>query len=267
MQTGCSDPYQVIQGNVTWRPLQITFEAYQNALKNENIWTGYGNTIFYTLFGTMFSLIVTVPTAYALSKRTLPMRALWTTMFIIPLYFSGGLIPTYLIVKDLGLLNSRLSLVIVGGLNIYNMVVTRVYFQTSIPDTLYEAARIDGASELKMFFSIALPLAESILAVMTLFYAVARWNDYFTGLIYLLDPELFTLQQWLRAILLQNQNALAGGINAGDADAAAAAARLAYMAEAMKYALIFIASAPMLIAYPFVQKYFIKGIMIGSLKG
>ena len=262
-----SDPYSVVQGKVSWKPLGFTLEAYQNAFRNENIWNGYRNTTFYTVFGTLFSLFVTIPTAYVMSKKTLPTRGFLMTLFIIPLYFSGGLIPTYLIVKRIGLLNKPYSMIILGGLNIYNMIVTRVYFQTSIPEALYESARIDGANDFRVFFKISLPLATPILAVMTLFYAVTRWNDYFTGLIYLLDTRYYTLQQWLRAILLQNQNAIAGTTGSGDAEAIAAAARLAYMAEAMKYALIFIASAPMLIAYPFVQKYFIKGIMIGSLKG
>ena len=182
------------------------------------------------------------------------------------MYFSGGLIPTYLLVRDLHLLNTAYTIVVLGGLSIYNMVVTRTYFSNSIPGELYESAKIDGATEFTNFFQIALPLAAPILAVMALYYGVARWNDYYTAMIYLSSSDRQPLQMVLRDILLQNQNALVAAENLSD-EAMELMARRAYMAEAMKYAVIFIASAPLLCAYPFVQKYFVKGMMIGSLKG
>ena len=263
-----SDPYEVSQGSITFLIKGFTTDAYKNVFKNSTIWTGYRNTLLYTLFGTLFNLFLTIPTAYVLSKKNLPGRNFFSWFFLFTMYFSGGMIPTYLTVRDLGLLNKPVTLVILGGMSIFNMIVSRVYFETSIPETIYEAARIDGCSEMRMFFRIALPLSAPIIAVMALFYGVAHWNDYFTALLYITKTDLYPLQIVLRNILIMNQNALSA-IDIGSAtdDAVAAAIKLANMAEAMKYALIFIASAPLLIAYPFVQKYFVKGIMIGSLKG
>jgi len=262
-----SEPYAVAMGHVSFRTVGFTTEAYKNVLANKNVWTGYRNTLKYTFFGTIWNLALTIPAAYVLSKKNLPMRGALMTVFLIPMYVSGGLVPTYLAVRNVGLLNKPYTLIFLMGLNIYNLVVTRVFFQTSIPEDVYESARIDSADDFTIFFRIALPLSMPIVAVMALFFGVARWNDYFTGLIYLSSDKHFTLQQWLRAILIQSQTALAGISSGGDPESLAAAARLAYMAEAMKYAFIFIASAPMLISYPFVQKYFVKGVMIGSLKG
>ena len=183
------------------------------------------------------------------------------------MYFSGGLVPQYIQVKNLGLLNQPYTLIILGGLNIYNMIVARVYFQTAIPGDLYEASKIDGASEFRTFFSIMIPLAKPIIAVITLYYAVWRWNDYFNALIYTSKQSYQPLQMVLRGILLMNENMTEIMAGSGDAENIMDMARLAHLAQTMKYALIFIASAPMLIIYPFVQKHFVKGVMIGSLKG
>ena len=266
-----SDPYAVVKGQVYLWPKGLTIEPYTNVFKDNRIWTGYRNTVFYTLFGTLWNLILTIPAAYVLSKKKMPMRGFLATYFLIPMYFGGGLIPTYLQVKNPRLINTPLTLIILCGLNIYNMIVTRVYFQTSIPEDLYESARIDGAGDFRTFFRIALPLAKPIIAVMALFYAVDRWNDYFTALVFVSNVDLQPLQMVLRGILLLNQTALqtldTKSMNEGDIELMLDLARRTYMAEAMKYSLIFIASAPLLIAYPFVQKYFVKGVMIGSLKG
>ena len=266
-----SDPYAVANGQVSLLPIRFTLEPYQNVFKESRIWIGYRNTLFYTVLGTVWNLILTIPAAYVLSKKKLHGRTFISIYFLIPMYFSGGLIPTYLQVKSMDLLNKPYTLIILGGLNIYNMIVTRVYFQTSIPEDLYESAYIDGASNFRQFFQIALPLATPIIAVMTLFYAVGRWNDYFTALIYVTDVNLHPLQIVLRGILLLNQTALdtldTNSLNPNDTEYMLELARKTYMAEGMKYSLIFIASAPLLIAYPFVQKYFVKGMMIGSLKG
>lgn len=263
-----SDPYQVMNGRVYLWPAGFTLEAYQNVFKESRIWVGYENTIRYTLFGTLFNLFLTIPAAYAISKKRLLGHRLLSIYFLIPMYFSGGLIPTYIQVKALGLMNTPYTLIVLGGVSMYNMIVTRVFFQTSIPEELYESARIDGAGELRTFLSIALPLAKPILAVMALFYAVGHWNSYFNALIYISKEKYQPLQIVLRNLLLNNQllfSAMSSDIM--DADAVQAAARRQYMAQGMKYALIFISSAPLLIAYPFVQKYFVKGVMIGSVKG
>lgn len=263
-----SDPYDVVQGRVYFLPKNITIEPYTNVFKDTRIWTGYRNSIIYTLLGTLLNLVLTIPSAYVLSKKTIPGRGMLMTIFLIPMYFSGGLIPTYLQVKSLGLMNTPYVLILMGGLSIYNMIITRAYYERSIPLELYESATIDGADNIRVFIQIAVPLSKPIIAVMALYYAVARWNSYFDALIYISDDAYQPLQMILRSILLLNQQMLAAiDTRSMTSEEIADAARLAYMAEGMKYALIFIASAPLLIAYPFVQKYFVKGVMIGSLKG
>lgn len=263
-----SDPYAVINGGVYILPKGFTLEAYQNVFKETRIWTGYANTIRYTVLGTLFNLLLTIPAAYTLSKKGIVGRRFLGMYFLIPMYFSGGLVPTYLQVKALGLMNTSYTLILLGGVSMYNLIVTRVFFESSIPNALYESARIDGASELRTFVSIALPLSKPIIAVMALYYAVAHWNSYFNALIYISKDEYQPLQIVLRNILLNNQMSLSIlGTDNMDADAVQAAARRQYMAQGMKYALIFISSAPLLIAYPFVQKHFVKGVMIGSVKG
>ena len=263
-----SEPKLVAQGFVYLYPKGFTLEAYQNVFSNKEIWTGYLNTIEYTVFGTLFSLILTIPAAYVLSKKKLHGHSFLSWYFLFTMYFSGGLVPTYFVVRGLNLLNTRAALILLTGVNVYNVVVTRMYFQTSIPSEIYESARIDGASDFRMFFQIALPLAKPIIAVMTLFYAVGQWNDFFLALIYTTDKSLAPLQLVLRRILILNESMRTAmkehSMSTADISAAL---RRALMAESMKYALIFISSAPLLIAYPFVQKFFIKGIMIGSLKG
>ena len=266
-----SDPYAVVNGKVIFWPVNPTLEPYQNVFKESRIWLGYRNNMINVPLGTLWNLILTLPTAYVLSKKKLHGRGFFATYFLIPMYFGGGLVPTYMQIKGMGLVNTPYTLIILGGLSIYNMIVCRVFFQTSIPEDIYESATIDGASDFRQFFQMALPLAKPIIAVMALFYAVGRWNDYFTALIYISDNNLQPLQIVLRGILLLNQTALANvdtnNLGQDDIEYMLTLARRVYMAEGMKYSLIFISSAPLLIAYPFVQKYFVKGIMIGSLKG
>ena len=262
-----SDPYAIAQGEVALFPVGFTMEAYQNIMKDSRIWLGYRNTIFYTVGGTALSLLLTIPAAYVLSKKDLPGRGILTTYCLITMYFGGGLIPTYLIVRDIGLLNRAITLVVLGSASIYNLIVTRSFFQSTLPDALFESALIDGASEFRMFVSIALPLSGSIIAVMALYFGVARWNEFFNALIYVSSTQFQPLQLVLRTLLLQSQQAVLDAALTNDSEMLADASRLALMAEAMKYAIIFIASAPLLIAYPFVQKHFVKGVMIGALKG
>lgn len=262
-----SEPYEVINGNVYLWPQKFTLESYQNVFKENRIWSGYSNTLRYTVLGTLFNLFLTIPAAYALSKKKVIGNRILRIYFLIPMYFSGGLVPTFLQVKSLGLMNSPLTLILLGGISLYNLIVTRVFFESSIPESLYESAYVDGANELRTFFSIALPLSGSIIAVMTLYYAVAHWNSYFNALIYISKEKYQPLQIVLRNILLNNQMSLAAIGDDMDADAVQAAARRQYIAQGMKYALIFISSAPLLVAYPFVQKHFVKGVMIGAIKG
>lgn len=263
-----SEPYEVVKGNVFFWLRGFSLESYKNIFENSKIWVGYANTIKYTFFGTCLNLLLTIPTAYALSKPWLWKRGLLTTFFIIPMYFSGGLLPTYLQVRDMGLLNKSYTLIFLSGLSIYNMVVARTYFQTSIPDSLYEAAEIDGCSQFGQFFRIALPLSKPIVAVITLYYAVARWNDYYNSLVYVSSSKYHSLQMVLRNILLESQNAINNlDMSALTTEQMISAAQKTYLAESMKYAVIFVASLPMLILYPFIQKYFVKGVMIGAVKG
>ena len=262
-----SEPFDVAMGNVIFWPKGFTLDAYRNSFMEGSIWLGYATTIFNTVSGTLLNLFLTLPTAYVLSKKTLKGRSLLSVYFLFTMYFSGGLIPTYLLVNQLNLLNKPYTLILLGGLSVYNMVVARIYYQTSIPEEIYAAARVDGCSNFGQFFLIALPLSAPIIAVMTLFYAVGRWNDFFNALIYISDSRLYPLQLVLRNILIQSQMALAGLTPGATDEEVLALTRRAYLAEAMKYALIFISSAPLLAAYPFVQKHFVKGMMIGSLKG
>lgn len=263
-----SEPYEVVSGNVVLWPKGFTLESYAQIFHNEEIWTGFRNSTLYTVFGTMMSLILTIPAAYALSKMNLWGRGIITTYFVIIMYFSGGLLPTYLVVRDLELLNQPYTLVIIGSFSVYNMVVARTYYQSSIPESLYEAAEIDGCSGFGQFFRIAIPLSKPIIAVIALYYAVGRWNDFYNSLVYITNSDYYSLQQILRNILLESQNALSA-IN-GDTMSSEEMAyfmRRAYLAEAMKYAIIFVSSLPMLLIYPLVQKHFVKGVMVGSVKG
>ena len=260
-----SDPYSVAIGKVYFMAEGFTLEAYQNILKEAQVWVGYKNTLKYTAFGTLLHLVCTVPCAYALSKRTLPGRKLLTMYFMFTMYFSGGMIPNYLLVKDLKLIDTGFILIILGAVSVYNMIVARTFFSSSISEELYESCRIDGGSELRAFFSIALPLSKPIIAVIALYAAVGQWNGYFNALIYTSKPALQPLQLVLRNVLILNQSFSIA--DAADADEIAYMARRAYMVQTMKYALVFVASAPVVCAYPFVQKYFVKGVMIGSVKG
>jgi len=266
-----SSAHAVASGEIAFLPVDINFRAYEQVFAYKQIWVGYGNSIYYTVLGTCWNLFLTIPAAYALSKKYLPHRNFIMTFFLITMYFSGGLIPTYLQVKNMGLLNTRLVLIILGGVSIYNMIITKTYFSNSISESLYGAAEIDGAGEIKKFLSIGLPLAKPILAVMTLYYAVGHWNSYFNAMIYTSKIELEPLQSVLRRILIQNESALdqamlADQVESFGGDALLMAIERAEMAYTMKFAMVFIASAPLLAAYPFVQKHFVKGVMIGAVK-
>lgn len=263
-----SEPYEVIKGNVILWIKGFSTDSYVNVFKDKDIWIGYRNNLIYTVFGTMLAMGMTIPAAYALSKKWMWNRSLVVTYFVITMYFSGGLLPTYLQVKNLELLNKPYTLIIIGSLSVYNLIIARTYFQTSIPESLYEAAEIDGCSQFGQFFKIGLPLAKPIIAVITLYYAVGRWNSYFNSLIYISKSKYHSLQMILRSILLESKNAIAGlDIGNMDVDQMEYLMQRSYMAEAMKYSVIIIASLPMLILYPFIQEHFVKGVMVGAVKG
>jgi putative aldouronate transport system permease protein len=261
-----SEPYEVVQGNVRFLPRGFSLLAYRYVLENKDVWTGYRNTIFYTVTGTALSLFLTLPAAYVLSKRWLPGRLFLNWVFLFIMYFSGGLIPMYLLIKSIGLYNKPFTLSILGAFSVFNMIITRTYYQTSIPDGIYEAAEIDGAGPARVFVAIALPLSAPIIAVMALYYAVSQWNAFFNAMVFVAERDYMPLQIILRNILISSQNALSQISESADESEILAMAKIQYISEAMKYSLIIIASFPLLVSYTFVQKYFIKGIMIGSLK-
>lgn len=260
-----SNAHSVALGEVWFWPKGFNLNAYIDVFKEKSIWTGYLNTIVYTGLGTLINLAVTIPCAYALAKKRLIGRNVIMGIFIFTMYFSGGMVPGYLLVKNLGMLDTIWAMIIPGAVSVYNMIITRTFFASSIPEELYEAAKIDGCSEFRAFFTIALPLSAAIIAVMALYYGVGHWNEYFNALIYMSNQDKFPLQLVLRNILIMNQNI--NMTQSMTAEQAEYMAQQAQLAEAMKYAVIFIASFPVLVAYPFVQKYFVKGVMIGAVKG
>ncbi|MEK3885642.1 carbohydrate ABC transporter permease [Paenibacillus sp. PL2-23] len=254
-----SDPIKVLNGDVLFYPIDLNFEAYFKVFEDNKIWNGYSNSILYTTVGTCINLFLTTIAAYALSRRTLPGRNAIMFLIAFTMFFNGGLIPTYLLVKSLSLANTFWAMVIPNAIATYNLIVMRTYFQTNIPDELLESAQMDGCSNLRSFWNIVLPLSTPILAVMVLFYAVQHWNSYFNALIYLRDSDMFPLQIILRDILIQNKiQAEFDSFDSADS---------VFLAESIKYAVIMVASLPVLIMYPFVQKYFVKGIMVGAIKG
>jgi putative aldouronate transport system permease protein len=245
-------------------PKNITFEGYRRVFQNKELWIGYRNTIFYTLAGTAINLFITLPCAYALSRRDLAGRKAIMLLLVFTMLFNGGLIPTYLMIKSLGMLNTIWAMLLPSAASVWNIIVTRTYFQSTIPRELEEAAAIDGCSTFRMFLSVVLPLSAPIIAVMALFYGVGHWNAYFNALIYLSNRNLFPLQLFLREILIQNEMADSMMTSGGDL---ALVAQQAKIADIIKYAVMIVASLPVLAVYPFLQRYFVKGMMVGSLKG
>lgn len=252
-----SDPNALMAGEVLLYPIGISIEGYKMLGEYPEIWTGFLNSALYTFAGTAVSLLVTVPMGYLLSRNTLPFRKLINLFCILTMFLNGGMIPGYLLVKGLGLLDARFLMIILGAANVWNMILCRNFFQANIPDGIIEAARIDGCTEIGIFGRIVLPLSKAILAVMTLYFGVAQWNSYYNALIYLQSPEKWPLQLIIRQML--NSSML-------NSDDIANAVEQFKAIESMKYSLLVVASLPMLILYPFIQKYFVQGIMIGSVK-
>lgn len=260
LSNSVSDPTMVATGQVLLLPKGFTLEGYKAVFTDNSILTGYANTIFYTVAKTLLSLAVMLPAGYALSRTNLPGRGIFMTLFMITMYFSGGLIPTYLQVKSYGLYNTRAAIVILGCFSMYDCIICRSFF-ASMPHELEEAAEIDGCSPMRTFFSIILPLSKALIGVIVLYVAVGQWNSYMDCLIYIQDTAKMSLQVILRRMLTLAQTA------ALMEDAGEYAATMADREALLRYAAMVVSSVPLLVVYPFLQKYFDKGIMIGSVKG
>ena len=253
----------VFNGKVILWPVDFSTFGYEIVLKYPKVWVGYKNTIINTVLGTIMNVFTTTLVAYPLSRREFQGKGFYMFLFMFTMWFGGGLVPTYILMSNLGLVNNRLAVLLSGLVSISNMVVMRSFFRSSIPADLHDAARVDGISDIGYLVKIVLPLSKAIFSVVTLYYAVAHWNSYFTAMIYLMDPSMLTLQQVLKDLLAQSNPSLEDvqGLTAEEI------ADMQYSADLMKYSLIVVSSAPILCAYPFVQKYFEKGVMIGSVKG
>ena len=254
-----SDPDAVLAGKVVLFPVGINFDGYVKILERTDVWQGYLNTIIYTLATVVLSLVVTIPAGWALSRETLPGKKFWMVYFIIPMFFGGGLIPFYNVMSKLGLINSPWAVILPAILSVWNLFMTKTFFSSSIPNGLIEAATIDGANHFQAFGMIVLPLAKAVMAVMALYYAVGQWNSYFNAMIFLQDESMYPLQLVLKEILIATESTVGGS---GET-----ILEQYRMATQLKYVSVIVSSLPVLMLYPFVQKYFAQGVMIGSLKG
>lgn len=250
----------ITSGRMWLFPVDFSLVGYRYILKYDAIWLGYRNTLFYTFAGTLINVAMTITCAYGLSRRGMRGRRFFTMLFTFTMIFSGGMIPNYLLMKDLKILNTVWCMLLPGAISAYNLIVAKTFIENSIPGDLLEAARIDGCSDVRFFFSIVLPLSKAILAVLLLMYAAAHWNAYFNAFLYLTDKRLYPLQIFLRQILVQSNMS-------ADMLDPEAMAQMQTLQQILKYAVIVVSTAPMLCLYPFVQKYFRQGVMIGSIKG
>lgn len=259
-----------VVGTYLW-PNGFTLGGYEAVFKSKDIWMGYANTIFYTVTGVLFSLALTLPCAYALSRKDLVGRRLIVGYLTVTMFISGGMIPSYLVVRDLHLLDTRLIIIILTGCSVYNIVVARTFFTTTISGELFEAARMDGCGNTWFFLKIALPLSKPVIAVLALWIGVGRWNSYFTEMIYLRDDSKYPLALYLKRVLWQvnaMKELLMGiGSNGETVEISQSMIEQARLVSIMQYVIIVCATAPMLAVYPFIQKYFTKGVMVGSVKG
>lgn len=251
----------VLSGRVVLWPVDFSLEGYKAVFQESRVWNGYLNTIIYTFFGTLINLILSIFCAYPLSRKDFAGRKVFMFLVTLTLIFKAGMLPTYLVIKELGMLNTRWAMLLPTAISAYNVIIMRTFYQTNISDELLEAAFLDGCDNFRFLWQIVLPLSKAITMVMLLFYSVSHWNAYFNALIYLHDRELFPLQIVLREILVLSE------ISSEIIVDPELAARQQGLAELLKYSLIIVASLPIWCVYPFVQKYFEKGIMIGSLKG
>lgn len=261
-----SDPLEVNSGNVWLLPKGLTFEGYARVFENHEIWSGYRNTIGYTLLGTLINLTLTLPCAYALSRTHLSGRHIVLGIMLLTMFIQGGLIPTYLLVKQLGLLDTIWAVMIPNAVSVWNLIIARTFFQSSVPKELTDTAQMDGCTDFRLFFSVVVPLSAPLIAVMALFYGVSHWNQYFGALIYLSDRSLFPLQLILREILILNEMS-AEMMMEGESEQLLALAEQAKYADLVKYAVLIVSSLPVILIYPFLQRFFVKGVLVGSIKG
>lgn len=259
--TSVSSPELVASGKVLLFPKGVTWEGYRYILSDRRIWTGYYNTIRYTLFGTLIALFLTIPAGYALSRPDMAGRGVVMKLLIITKYFSGGLIPTYLIVKGLHLTDTPYVLMILGSFSVFNLILCRTFFVNTLPLELQEAAEIDGCNMFQYFMRVVIPLSKAIIAITVLYYAVGHWNSFFNALIYVNNNKLYPLQLILRDILITGQSVDPSVTDPESIEL------MKEIARTIKYGVIIVSSLPVLVLYPFVQKYFVKGVMIGSVKG
>lgn len=251
----------VTTGRVVLLPVDFSLEGYKAVFSHRLIGSGYRNTIFYTAVGTLINVVVTVMCAYPLSRNDFPMRKFFTVFFLIIMFFNGGMIPTYMVVAKLKLTNTIWAMLLPGAISVYNMILVKTFIMNSIPTELLEVSKIDGCSDAKYFFFILLQLSKPVIAVITLYYAVGHWNSYFSAMMYLSSEELYPLQIILRQVLL------AHSINVSDLVDVNQLIAKQGLADVLKYAMIVVSTAPILCIYPFIQRYFVKGVMIGSVKG
>ncbi|GAB2607945.1 carbohydrate ABC transporter permease [Pseudactinotalea suaedae] len=254
-----SDPRAVSAGRVMLWPVDFTLDGYTAVLGDPQILTGFGNSLFYTGVGTAVSLVLTVAIAYPLSRKEFWGRGFLAAGIVFTMLFAGGLIPTYLVVQELGLLNTRWALILPQAVGVWQTILAMAFFRASIPDELYEAAQLDGSSDMRFLRSVVLPLSKPLLAVIGLMYAITQWNSYFDALLYIRDPDLYPLQLVLRNILILNQSV--AGMDAAEM------LRRQELADLLKYSLIVVATVPVMLIYPFVARYFTKGVMLGAVKG
>lgn len=261
LSSSFSSPSAVMSGKVWLFPVDFSLAGYQAIFKNSQVLIGYRNSLFYMVFGTIINIVMTLLAAYPLSRSDMPGQGPIMMLFTFTMIFSGGMIPTYLVIKDLHMLNTVWSMLVPGAIAVNNMIITRTFIRNSIPKEMLEAAKIDGCNDIQYFFNMVLPLSGSVIAVITLYYAIAHWNSYFNAFMYLSDQNLYPLQLFLRDILISNK------VDASMVIVDDAAAAKEGLAELLKYSLIVVAILPVMVIYPFVQKHFVKGVMIGSVKG
>lgn len=262
-----SSPEEVYAGNVLLIPKGFNSEGFQRVLADDSLWRGYLNTIVYTVLGTSINLVLTMTGAFVLSRRTFALRGLLNWMVLITMFFGGGMIPTYLLVRDLHLLNTVWALVLPGAISTWNLIITRTFISSSIPAELQDAAQIDGCNNARFFVSIVLPNSTTIIAVIGLFYAVDHWLSYWNAMLYITNEEMYPLQLVLRDILLKAEVALQSAQSGENMESATAVVELLRISESVKYIVVIAGTLPLLIVFPFVEKYFVKGVMIGSIKG
>lgn len=256
-----SDPQAVVSGEVVLLPVRFTLKGYEAVFKNAKILTGFANSIFYLVIGTIINLVMTMLCAYPLSRKEFRASGKLSLFFVFTMYFSGGMVPSYLLINKLGMINTRWAMLIPMAMSTYNMIICRTYIVNSIPDELYEASQMDGCTPFKYLLTTVIPLSKPILAVLALYYGVSRWNDYFTPMLYLYKDKLQPLTIVMKEILIMSK------VDMTQVTDASAVAKLQGMSELLKYSTIVVASLPVMLLYPLIQKHLVKGVMIGAVKG